>query len=156
MNHSNIPSMKILPFFLTAASAILLASCSSTPTSRIEKNPQIFHDLTPSAQSHVRAGHITKGMPETAVFLAWGWPDRQSAGMNDKGPFKRWEYTSQRPVYTSGFYSNFGYGYGHSYGRHRYNYNSFGFGPHIEYLPFTSAAVLFEKGKVSEWERLDR
>lgn len=148
--------MKILFPLLASATFFFIASCSSTPTSRIEKNPKIFHDLTEIQQKYVQAGQITKGMPETAVFLAWGRADRQSQGMNEKGSYLRWEYTSQQPIYTNVFYSSFGSSYGHGYGHHHYNYNSFGFGPQIEYLPYTSAAVLFEKGKVTKWERLGR
>lgn len=150
--------MKIPLFCLSTLAIFLFASCSSTPASRIEKNPQIFHDLTPTQQKHVQAGQITKGMPETAVFLAWGRPHRQSQGVNDKGSYKRWEYVSQRPVHTNSFYSSFGYGYGrpYGYGRHYYDYNSFGFGQHVHYLPYTSAAVVFEKDKVTTWERLGR
>ncbi|MGE9268714.1 MAG: hypothetical protein ACQKBY_11505, partial [Verrucomicrobiales bacterium] len=96
---------KLLTFLLPLAA---LVSCASTPLDRIEKNPAIYHDLTSTEQSLVRQGRIAKGMSPKAVFLAWGHPDRQIEGSDEKSRFLRWDYTSLEPIVYHNYYTTFG------------------------------------------------
>ena len=55
--------------FTTLAAALSLASCVSTPASRIQKNPALFNSLPPSQKTLVEAGQIAEGMSPSVVFL---------------------------------------------------------------------------------------
>lgn len=141
----------ILP--ATAAASLLFTSCSSTISSRVEKNPGLYQSLPPSEQALVSRGEIRQGMGKDAVFLAWGRPDRTSAGENKKGRFERWIYTELEPVYTQNFYGGFGYYRGGGYyGRRRYGFYP-GFGTHVSYLPRAASYVDFRNERVSTWQR---
>ena len=52
--------------FGISASALILASCSTTET-RISEHPDIFQSLSPHDQALVREGKIREGMSTDAV-----------------------------------------------------------------------------------------
>jgi outer membrane protein assembly factor BamE (lipoprotein component of BamABCDE complex) len=128
----------------------LLASCSSTPQSRIQKNPQLFQNLTPKQQSQVSQGQIDQGMSQSAVYLAMGNPDGKIRGNRDGRSFERWDYTMLIPVYTSGFGGYYGGGY---HGRCGF-YG--GYYPTVTYIPTRGSSIYFNKGTVAGWERAAR
>ena len=86
--------------FTTLAAALSLASCVSTPASRIQKNPALFNSLPPSQKTLVEAGQIAEGMSPPAVFLAWGDPSAVAEGNLNGKSATRWIYSSLQPVYT--------------------------------------------------------
>ena len=128
----------------------LLASCSTTPQSRIQKNPQIFENLTPKQQSQVSQGQIDQGMNQSAVYLAMGNPDGKIRGNRDGRSFERWDYNILIPVYTTGFDGFYG---GCRYGRGGFHGGYF---PTISYVPTRGSSVYFNKGLVAGWERAGR
>src|SRR5882724_4019665 len=85
---------RILPSILTvgiAASALILASCSTTET-RISGHPEIFQSLSPRDQALVRDGKIREGMSQDAVWLAWGTPDQKGVGTARGRAVETWIY----------------------------------------------------------------
>src|SRR5437762_4722235 len=111
------------PFFFRtltfgiAASALVLASCSTTET-RISGRSEIYQTLSPKDQALVSQGQIRTGMSQNAVWLAWGSPDRKIVGNMRGRPTETWIYVN---------YTTAPYGYGYPYGPYRYGYG-YGFG----------------------------
>lgn len=135
-----------------AGAALLLCSCAiQSPQARIERNPELYEALPTKQKELVSQGQISKGMPKTAVFLAWGNPGRRGGGYRDDRHYERWDYASLRPVYTTTIYAGYGYGYG--CGRRGYGRYGYGYAPSIEYIPEWAASVWFHNGRVESWER---
>src|SRR6266536_4092075 len=92
------------PFFFRtltlgiAASALVLASCSTTET-RISGHPEIYQTLSPRDQSLVSQGQIRAGMSQNAVWLAWGSPDRKIVGNMRGRPTETWLYVHYTTYY---------------------------------------------------------
>ena len=103
--------------FGVAASALTLASCSTTET-RISRHPEIYQTLPSRDQALVSQGQIRAGMSQNAVWLAWGSPDRKIVGNMRGRPTETWIYVN---------YTTAPYGYGYPYGPYRYGYG-YGFG----------------------------
>lgn len=148
-------------FLLTLAAAFTCVSCtSSSPATRIEKNPTMYDRLSSSQQALVDKGQIKQGMSKEGVFLAWGNPASKAEGEESGKHFERWIYSSLRPVYTSS--GNFGYGHGYGYGRgcNPYGYygggrygRGYGYSQDVTYVPTKSASVDFKDGRVTRWQR---
>ncbi|MBB5352376.1 hypothetical protein HNR46_002621 [Haloferula luteola] len=134
---------------LLLPSALFLASCvPATPETRIAKAPATFQALSNRHQELVREGRIEDGMSAAAVRLAWGKPSREFEGSHAGRPTQVWEYARSTPVYSTNLYGGYGY---YPYGYRRY---FFDLGPEISYLPSRVATVWFERGKVTQWERV--
>ncbi len=138
--------MKTLLYILPLVA--VLASCSTTPATRIQRNPGIYAKLSPKHKELVRQGKIVRGMRPPAVFLAMGHPDSQSSGIQHGAPFERWHYNVLVPVYSYGFSPY--YGYGRYYGC-RSGYWGYGLHPSVHYVPRHKATVEFRSGKVTGW-----
>ena len=95
--------------FTIVASALILASCSTTET-RISGHPEIYQTLSPRDQTLVSQGQIRAGMSQNAVWLAWGSPDRKIVGNMRGRPTETWIYVN---------YTTAPYGYGYPYGPYR-------------------------------------
>jgi hypothetical protein len=74
-----------------ATSALILTSCS-TPQTRISEHPDLYQTLSQRDQALVNQGQIRIGMSRTAVWLAWGSPDRKIVGNMGGGPTETWVY----------------------------------------------------------------
>jgi hypothetical protein len=74
-----------------ATVAIVLTSCS-TPQTRISDHPDFYQSLSQRDQALVSQGQIRIGMSRTAVWLAWGSPDRKIVGNMGGGPTETWIY----------------------------------------------------------------
>jgi hypothetical protein len=72
-------------------SAVILTSCS-TPQTRISDHPGLYQSLSQRDQALVSQGQIRIGMSRTAVWLAWGSPDRKIVGNMGGGPTETWVY----------------------------------------------------------------
>lgn len=140
--------------FLLLPLAGLLASCSSTPDKRIQRNPEVFRSLSSDHQELVRQGKIARGMSKPAVFLAMGNPDNKTSGVQHGKSFERWNYDTLVPVYSYDFSPSYGYGYG-PYGC-RGSYYGIGYQPTVHYLPSHGSTVEFSKDKVTGWSVLSR
>src|SRR5438552_7355418 len=92
-----------------AASALILASCSTTET-RISKHPEIYQSLSARDQAMVSQGQIRAGMSLNAVWLAWGSPDRKIVGNMRGRPTETWIYINYT-TYPGPYYGPYGYGY---------------------------------------------
>lgn len=106
------------PFLLKAltlglcASALFLTSCETTE-SRISEHPDVFSSLSARDQALVRQGQIRSGMPQNAVWLAWGAPAQKAVGEMRGRPTETWIYVNYQPAYGYGYpYGPYGYGYG--------------------------------------------
>jgi outer membrane protein assembly factor BamE (lipoprotein component of BamABCDE complex) len=77
--------------FALATGALILTSCS-TPQTRISEHPDLYQSLSPRDQALVGNGQIRIGMSRTAVWLAWGSPDRKIVGNMGAGRTETWAY----------------------------------------------------------------
>lgn len=71
--------------------AIVLTSCS-TPQTRISEHPDLYQTLSHRDQALVTKGQIRIGMSRSAVWLAWGSPDRKIIGNLGSGRQETWAY----------------------------------------------------------------
>lgn len=77
--------------FALAMGALILTSCS-TPQTRISEHPDLYQSLSRRGQALVGQGQVRIGMSRTAVWLAWGSPDRRIIGNMGGGPTETWIY----------------------------------------------------------------
>ena len=132
----------------------LLASCApTTPEARIEQSPEKFWKLSSADQALVRRGEIRRGMSPDAVYYAWGKPDQEFAGADEKTATLRWDYTGSTPVYSTNVYGGYYGGYGR-YGRYGRAYPRYGYdvAQQVTYLPYHKASVWFRDNQVTKWE----
>jgi hypothetical protein len=76
---------------LGVATAVILTSCS-TPQTRISEHPDLYQSLSSRDQALVSQGQIRARMSRTAVWLAWGSPDRKIVGDMGGGRIETWLY----------------------------------------------------------------
>ena len=95
--------------------AAVLSSCS-TVESRISDHPEIYNSISPNDQALVRDGRIRAGMPQNAVWLAWGSPDQKFAGNMRGRETETWVYVRYEPAPYGYGYPRYGYPYGPYYG----------------------------------------
>ncbi|MFC5457006.1 hypothetical protein [Prosthecobacter fluviatilis] len=158
-------------FFIRLCLAVIVTTffvqCSSTPRTRIEKNPQMFSKLSSKDRELVSHGLIREGMTRDAVFLAWGRPDSVSVGINRGKESENWTYEGQRPVRSMNMGMGFGYG-GFGYGGFGYpgfggfgpygygGYPMWGSGTSVTYIPYTAGTADFVNGRVVSWKSTAR
>ena len=143
--------MKILALFCIGLFATLLSSCTSTPLSRIQKNPTIYAQLNARDQNLVQQGRITNGMTKPAVYLAMGHPDNKLITNRDGKMQERWDYYIYRPVYSHRLSPYFNYAHG-GYRRSKY-YGAY-FQPTIRYAPHRGTSVHFKQDQVTGWDQV--
>jgi hypothetical protein len=85
-----------------ATGALILTSCS-TPQTRISEHGDLYQNLSPRNQALVSQGQIRTGMSRTAVWLAWGSPDRKIVGNMGTGQRETWVY-----IYYATYYPYYG------------------------------------------------
>lgn len=134
-----------------SVAALCLVSCETvTPAMRIQENPAMFSQLPAKQQQLVREGHITYGMSTSAVYLAWGAPQRKlTLGLRNGKTAEKWVYTSPRPVTVANDF----YPYGPYYGPYWDDYHYPRHGTSTAWLQEESANVQFEDGKVVSWQK---
>ena len=158
-------------FFIRLCLAVIVTTffvqCTSTPRTRIEKNPQMFSKLSPKDRELVSHGLIREGMTRDAVFLAWGRPESVSVGINRGKESETWTYEGQRPVRSMNMNMGFGYG-GFGYGGFGYpgfggfgpygygGYPMWGSGTSVTYIPYTAGTADFVNGRVVSWKSTAR
>jgi hypothetical protein len=77
---------------LAVATSILILTGCSTPQTRISEHPHLYKSLSPRDQVLASQGQIRIGMSRTAVWLAWGAPDRKIIGNIGGGMTETWIY----------------------------------------------------------------
>ena len=113
---------------------------------RIAANPALYEALSPKHKNLVAEGRLAESMPKTAVFLAWGTPDRRGSGFREGVSFDRWDYTRLQAVHSTAIG-----GWG---GRRGRCYGWGGYGPSVTYIPYRSATVWFHNERADSWERI--
>jgi hypothetical protein len=135
----------LIPAALTLA---LLAGCA-TPEARIKDNPSAFSTLPPDQQALVQKGEVGLGMPEAAVQLALGKPDRVTERTDASGVTHIWHYTDVEYDDAPGAYPWYPYAY-----RRRVFYDPFFYpGAYPTGVETDKIRVVFKDGKVSAIER---
>jgi len=139
--------------FLIAAVAMLVVGCSSTPTleERRAERATAYAALSAEDKKLVDAAQIRIGMPEDAVFIAWGKPDEVTDSEDQSGRQKQW------------FYRNFYF--------KENRYWTYREGPGVAGQPvvferflqsdldsrsYISAQITFKDGKVTNWRTLPK
>lgn len=141
-------------FIAILSMGLLLTSCvPSTPQTRIQREPGKFEALSSKQRALVEQGQISRGMPQDAVYLAWGRPSRVFQGSKNGKLTERWDYAGSQPVYYTNFYGSYGGYYGPYRGRGYYGGYGIGIGPEVAYIPYRIASVWFIDGRVDGWER---
>lgn len=135
----------LVPFALALA---LLAGCAN-PGARIKDNPAAFSGLPPEQQALVQKGEIGLGMPEAAVELALGRPDRVTEHTDASGLTRIWHYTDVEYADNPGIYPWYPYAYRRQYLYDPFLYPGY-FAPAIE---TDRVRVVFKDGKVTAIER---
>ena len=153
-----------------ALSGFLLASCETTQ-SRISKHPEIYQNLSANDQALVSRGQIRAGMPQNAVWLAWGSPDRKITGNMRGHATETWIYVTYETVPYPYYGPRWGYGYGFGGGvavvHRRHGGRSFVFFGDPFYDPFfysyippsvpvPSKTVTFINGRVVSFQFMER
>ena len=133
---------------VAATLASVMVSCmASTPGDRISRNPTLYNSLPTHQQQLVQQGRIETGMSPDAVFLAWGAPDSEPVCGEKKGvKTERWVYLSYEPITVMPAWG--GFSHCHSACCAPFYDNS-----GTAFIPYPSAYVEFENGKVTEWEK---
>src|SRR5712692_1385022 len=148
-----------------SASALLLAACSTTET-RISGHPDIYNSLSPNDQALVSRGQIRTGMPENAVWLAWGSPEQKAVGNMRGRATETWIYVHYTTAYPYPYHYPY-YGFGFSSvavvrSHHHRSFVFFGdpfFDPfYYSYIPpsipYPYKTVTFANGRVASFQYL--
>ena len=127
-----------------AAGMLVLASCS-TPQTRISEHPALYQSLSHKDQALVSQGQIRIGMSRTAVWLAWGSPDRRIVGNMGGGPTETWLYIYYATYYPpAGAWGPWGYFGDPFYDPFYYAY--------IPSIPYPAKVVTFARGRVASFQ----
>ena len=132
----------------TALALILLAGCAS-PEARIKDNPGAYSTLPPEQQALVQKGQVGLGMPEAAVQLALGKPDRVTERTDAGGVTHIWHYTDVEYADLPGAYPWYPY----AYRRHAFYDPFLAPGYYPAGVETDRVRVVFKDGKVSAIER---
>jgi hypothetical protein len=128
-----------------AAGVLFLTSCS-TPQTRISEHPDFYQSLSQRDQALVSQGQIRIGMSRTAVWLAWGSPDRKIVGNMGGGTTETWlyiYYATYYPPYASwGPWAYFGDPF----------YDPFYYSYIPPSIPYPGKVVTFAKGRVVSFQ----
>ena len=91
-------NMNVGPAKVSAVGVVLLLvlGCSS-PAKRVEERRALFDGYQPSVQASIRAGRVSPGMTEDAVWMALGDPDQSSIESTEAADVLIWLYTRSRP-----------------------------------------------------------
>ena len=124
---------------------LLLSSCS-TPETRISEHPDLYQSLSHKNQALVSQGQIRIGMSRTAVWLAWGTPDRKILGNMGGGPTETWLYIYYATYYPPyGPWSPWGY-FGDPF------YDPFYYSYIPPSIPYPTKVVTFARGRVASFQ----
>lgn len=150
--------MKTFGMILLLAAVVSgCATAKSTVESRKAERASAYAALKPEERALIDQGHIKIGLPEDAVYIAWGQPSQVQNSESAAGTVTTWIYTGTG--YQEHRYWNHNrYGYGYYSGRHGYRYGHAMPLPTLdyEYIPYryTAAEVIFEKGLVKSWKHV--
>ena len=164
MNHRLVHRALTL---LLGCAALFLVSCSTVET-RISEHPEIYQRLNATDQALVQQGKIRDGMPQDAVYLAWGPPSQRVPGRNRGRIVETWIYDATTAGdYNGPFLYGYPYGYGLGYGyfggfRRPFRHAGFFYDPfydpffynHANIVRYPERTVSFENGRVIAYQFL--
>ena len=132
-----------------ATSLFILTNCS-TPQTRISEHSDLYQTLSQKDQALVSQGQIRIGMPRTAVWLAWGSPDRKIVGNMGGGRTETWIYTyyASYPYYP--YYAPWDIYFGAPL------YDSFAYSWFPQSIPYPGKLVTFAHGRVASFRYVTR
>jgi hypothetical protein len=76
--HSCLNMVGKIGLVLGCLGCLFLAACS-TIDSRIQEKAAVYSSLSPRDQALVKSGMIREGLPQVAVYIAWGAPAQETA-----------------------------------------------------------------------------
>ncbi|MFO1497161.1 MAG: hypothetical protein U1G07_01975 [Verrucomicrobiota bacterium] len=123
---------------------ILVAGCS-TATKRERERVEAFEAMPPAAQALVARGHIENGMDTNAVYIAWGQPSTVVENAAAAAPQTTWVYQGNRVRHLPSW-------------SYRPNYLGYWtLEPTTLHFPeaYVKAKVVFQSGRVVEWQEFD-
>ena len=130
--------MKLIFLALT----LLLVGCATTNTFEKRRGERMaaYNTLSPDFKTAVDHGQIKVGMPEDAVYIAWGPPAQILRSGSEQGEVTRWLYTGSYMEEYRYWTGSRGRGFPSS----RLQY---------DYIPrdYVSAEVVFSGGVVKSW-----
>ena len=130
---------------LTVALGTLVLTGCSTPQTRISDRPDLYQSLSQKDQALVSQGQIRIGMSKTAVWLAWGSPERRIVGNRGGGPMETWLYIYYSTYYPpGGAWGPWGYFGDPFYDPFYYSY--------IPSIPYPAKVVTFTRGRVVSFQ----
>lgn len=133
------------PSTLAVVVGTLVFTSCSTPQTRISDRPDLYQSLSHRDQALVSQGQIRIGMSKTAVWLAWGSPDRRIVGNMGGGPTETWLYIYYATYYPpDGGWGPWGYFGDPFYDPFYYSY--------IPSIPYPAKVVTFTRGKVVSFQ----
>jgi hypothetical protein len=127
--------------------SLLLVGCATSNTfekRRVERSAA-YKALSPEFQTAVEHGEIKVGMPQDAIYIAWGAPSEILKSADTQGEITRWLYYGsymQENRYWTG-------SRGRDFPSERLQY---------DYIPrdYVSAEVIFSNGVVKSWNMKPR
>lgn len=172
-------SSRVAVWFTAVCVSTIFVGCSTTET-RISEHPEIYNRLGQTDQALVSRGQIRNGMPQEAVYLAWGNAEQRATANVHGRPAETWIYLDTTadiqpfPHYGLGYGLGYGIGggfYGGGYGGYRggrsFSHGGrrfYGFGYDSFYDPFyynrpqivsyPSRTVSFQNGRVVAFQFL--
>ena len=143
---------------------------------RISDRPDIYQSLSARDQALVSREQIRVGMPQSAVWLAWGTPDQKVSGNMRGRETETWIYVHYAPApypyglwAVSALWPGFGYGFGgiawRSSDRHHGRsfvfvgspfYDPFFYSYIPPSIPYPYKTVTFSGGRVVSFQYLER
>lgn len=146
--------MRAVAFVILAALLITGCATPSTVETRKQERAAAYAELSPEMRALVDQGQIKVGMPEDAVYIAWGAPSQVERSASATGATTTWIYSGTG--YQEHRYWRYPY-YGHYGGR----YGHYGYIHPLptldyEYVPYryTAAEVVFDNGLVKSWRHV--
>ena len=127
-----------------ATGLLILTSCS-TPQTRISEHSNLYQGLSQKDQALVSQEQIRIGMSRSAVWLAWGSPDRKIVGNMGGGRTETWIYTyyASYPYYP--YYPPLDYYFGAPL------FDPFCYSWFPQTIPYPGKVVTFAHGRVASF-----
>jgi len=142
---------RVSSLMLAGAAACVIAGCAtpSTVESRRTERLQAYETLPSDQRALVDQGQIKVGMPEDAVFIAWGKPDQVLQSEDASGRRVTWLYLGTTTDEYVGwrYYSTPGPNGSYYSRRLERDFNV---------REYVSAELIFRDGRLESWRTLPR